>query len=100
MLSNIKAYQSETASHCCPSQNSPSCCTPGRLFTNGFFLILTSNCLFPLIQNALAFRTGWFGGPSKRNFMGLVGFECPLRGKKKLLLERKNLDSVLKPIST
>ena len=34
------------------------------------------------------------------NFMGLVGFECPLRSEKKLLLEKENLDSVLKSVST
>ena len=32
--------------------------------------------------------------------MGLVAFECPLRGEKNLLLEHKHLDSVLKSIST
>ena len=26
--------------------------------------------------------------------MGLVGFECSVRGKKKLLLEQENLDNV------
>ena len=31
---------------------------------------------------------------------GLVRFECPLRGEKKLLLEKENLDSVLKSIYT
>ena len=34
------------------------------------------------------------------SFIGLVGFECPLRGEKKLLLEKENLYSVLKSIST
>ena len=34
------------------------------------------------------------------SFMGLAGFACPLRGKKKLLLEQENLDLVLKSIST
>ena len=32
--------------------------------------------------------------------MGLVGFEFPLRGEKKLLLKKENLDSVLKSVST
>ena len=32
--------------------------------------------------------------------MGLVEFDCPLRGEKRLLLEQKNLDSVLKSIFT
>ena len=32
--------------------------------------------------------------------MGLVGFECPLSGEKNLLLEKENLDSMLKSIST
>ena len=27
--------------------------------------------------------------------MGLVGFECSLRGEKKLFLEKENLESVL-----
>ena len=44
MLSNIKAYQSETASQHSPSQNSPSYCTLGCLFTKGSLLILTSSC--------------------------------------------------------
>ena len=44
ILSNIKAYQSETASQHCPSQNSPICCTPSYFFTRGSFLILTSSC--------------------------------------------------------
>ena len=30
--------------------------------------------------------------------MGLVGFECPLKGEKKLLLGQENLDSVSKSI--
>ena len=34
------------------------------------------------------------------SFMGLVGFECPLSGEKNLLLEKENLDSMLKSIST
>ena len=34
ILSNIKVYQSETASQRSHSQNSPSCCRPGCLFTN------------------------------------------------------------------
>ena len=33
-------------------------------------------------------------------FMGLVGFERPLKDEKKLLLEQENLDSVLKSTST
>ena len=42
MLSNIKAYLSETASQHSPSQDSPPCCTPGCLFTKERRLILTS----------------------------------------------------------
>ena len=44
MLSTITAYESETVSQCSPSQNSPSYCTPGCLFTKGSPLILTSSC--------------------------------------------------------
>ena len=44
ILSNIKVYQSETASQRSHSQNSPSCCRPGCLFTNRSFSILTSSC--------------------------------------------------------
>ena len=51
MLSNIKAYQSETASQRSPSQNCPSCCA--------------RDCFFTFTQNALALLTGCFGGPSK-----------------------------------
>ena len=55
---------------------------------------------------SLALLTGWFGGSSKptkwikkeSSFMGLVGFECPLKGEKKLLLGQENLDSVSKSI--
>ena len=65
--------------------------------------------MFVYINTKCSGFTDWMvGGPSKRtkwikkenNFMGLVGFECPLRGEKKLLLEQENLDSVLKSIST
>ena len=45
MLSNVKAYQSETASQQSPSQNHPLCCTPGCLFTKGSILILNSSYL-------------------------------------------------------
>ena len=31
----------------------------------------------------------------KKESMGLVGFEDPLRGEKKLLLEQENLNSML-----
>ena len=63
MLSNIKAYQSKTASL---SQNSISCCAPGCLLTKTSLLILTSCCHVCLhSQDALALLTGWFGGPSK-----------------------------------
>ena len=34
------------------------------------------------------------------SFMGLVRFECPLKGEMKLPLEQENLDSVLKTISS
>ena len=34
------------------------------------------------------------------SFMGLVGFEFPMRGEKKLLLKKENLDSVWKSVST
>ena len=44
MLSNIKGYQSETASQRSPSQNSPSCCALVCLFSKGSLLILTSSC--------------------------------------------------------
>ena len=61
MLSNIKAYQSETATQRCSSQNSPLCCTTDCLFTKGSLLILTTNChvFFTFTQNALILRTGW-----------------------------------------
>ena len=63
--------------------------------------------LFTFTQNALALLTGWFGWSSKStkwrkksSFMGLIHFECPLRGEKQLLLEQEHLDSVLTSIST
>ena len=66
ILSNIKAYQSETVSQHSPCQNSPSCCTLACLFAKGSLLILTSSCcLFTFTQNALALLTRWFGGSSK-----------------------------------
>ena len=36
----------------------------------------------------------------ENSFKSLVGFEYPLKGEKKLLLEQENVDSVLKSIST
>ena len=57
----------QTASQRSSSQNSPLCCTPGCLFTNGFFQFwLIAACLSILTQNDLAILTGWFRGPSKR----------------------------------
>ena len=50
MLSNIKVYQSETASQHSPSQNSPSCCTPGRFFTNEFFRFYLVAVMFVYIN--------------------------------------------------
>ena len=44
MLANIKAYRSETTSRRCPSQNFPSCYTPGCLFTKRSLSILTRSC--------------------------------------------------------
>ena len=44
ILSNIKAYQSETVSQHSPCQNSPSCCTLACLFAKWSLLILTSSC--------------------------------------------------------
>ena len=67
MLCNIKAYQSERRSQHSPSQNSPSYCTPGRLFTNGSFSIRLVAYLFTFTQNALALLTGWFRRPSTCN---------------------------------
>ena len=49
MLSNIKVYQSETASQHSPSQNSP-CCTPGRFFTNEFFRFYLVAVMFVYIN--------------------------------------------------
>ena len=37
MLSNIKAYQSETATKRSPSQNSPSCCAQGTFLQKDHF---------------------------------------------------------------
>ena len=105
MLSNIKAYPSETASQRSPSQNSPTGCTPGCLFTKRSVLILTSSCHVRLHSHKML----WFycldslvgplnppnGWKRKHFLMCLVGFECPLWSKKKLLLEKENLDSVL-----
>ena len=61
------------------------------------FTLLLLSCLFTLTQKALTLLTGWFGGPSKptklikkKAVSCLVGFECPLRGEKKLLLEPEN----------
>ena len=83
MLSNIKAYQSETASQCFPSQNSPSCYTPGCLFTKRSLLILTSSCHVCLHSHDML----WF--------YWLDGLGGPLKPPKK-----ENLDSVLKSVST
>ena len=42
-------------------------------------------------------RTKWI---KKKAVSWFVGFECPFRGEKKLLLEQENLDTVLNSIST
>ena len=57
MLSNIKAYQPETASHCFPSQNSISCCTWVACFTKISLSVLTSSCHVHNDRNAK--RTKW-----------------------------------------
>ena len=58
-MSNIKAYQSETVSQRFPSQNPPSCCTLGHLFTNGSFSILASSAMFVYINTKCSGFTDW-----------------------------------------
>ena len=58
-MSNVKAYQSETVSQRSPSQNSPSCCTAGCLFTKGSHLILTSSVMFVYIHAKCSGFTDW-----------------------------------------
>ena len=60
ILSNIKAYQSETVSQHSPCLNSPSCCMPSCLFTKGLLFILTSICYVCLYShNNLPGFTDW-----------------------------------------
>ena len=63
MLSNVKAYQSETASPRSPSQNSPLCCTLGCLFTKGSLLILTSSCHVCLYSHKMLYSLDGLEGP-------------------------------------
>ena len=70
--------------------------------SKGSLPILTSSCHVCLHSHKML----WFywldglEGPLNQPNGWLTGFECPLRGEKTLLLEQKNLDSVLKSIST
>ena len=94
MLSDIKAYQSEIAGQRPPSKNYPSCCTRVVCLQRIIFdFDQQLPCLYTFRQNALSLMTGWFGGPSKftkwikkKSFTGLVSFDSPPRGGKKLLL--------------
>ena len=106
MLSNIKAYQLETASQCSSSQNSPLRCTRATYLLKDHFRFLPElPCLLTFTRNALFLLTEWFGGSFKPNkwinkssFMGLDGSESYLSGERKLLLEQENFDSLFKSI--
>ena len=58
MLSNIKDYQSETASQHSPSQNSPSCCT--HVVYLELLLILNSRCHVCLYSHKIVLLSRWF----------------------------------------
>ena len=97
MLFNIKACQSETASQCSPSQNSPSCCAWVLCLQKVYFRFWLVAAMLVYIHTKCY---GWFGRPSsptkclkKSSFMCLVDFECPLRDEKKLLFEQENIES-------
>ena len=69
----IKAYQSETASLHFSSQNFPSCCTPGCLFTKKSLMFLTSRCYVCLHSHEML--EGPLNLPNdkkERSFMGVV----------------------------
>ena len=97
-MSNVKAYRSETASQRTPSQNFPSRCTLGCLVTKrSFFLswLVAAMFLYTLLKCSgfidwmvlRALKTHQMD-KKENTFMRLVGFECPLRDEKKLLLEK------------
>ena len=95
MLSNIKMYQSETASQRFLSQNPHLCCTLGCLFIKGSLLILTSSCHVCLHPHKTLWLY-WLGGLEGSKWIKNEEFY----GFGLLLLEKENLDSVLKSIST
>ena len=95
MLSNIKTYQSETAGQRFLSQNPPLYCTLGCLFIKGSLLILTSSCHVCLHPHKTLWLY-WLGGLEGSKWIKDEEFY----GFGLLLLEKKNLDSVLKSIST
>ena len=99
-MSNIKAYQSDGESTL-SFFPSPSCCTPGCFFTRWSLMILTISCRVYIHTKCSGSTDGmnWRAHRTvtkERSFMALVGFDCPMTGEKKLLLEKENLDSLLK----
>ena len=60
-------------------------------------LVLTSSCYVCLNSNKILWLF-WLN-KKERSFMSLAGYQCPLRGERKLLLEQENSDSMLKSIS-
>ena len=60
-------------------------------------LVLTSSCYVCWNSNKILWLF-WLN-KKERSFMSLAGYQCPLRGENKLLLEQENSDSMLKSIS-
>ena len=60
-------------------------------------LVLTSSCYVCWNSNKILWLF-WLN-KKERSFMSLAGYQCPLRGENKLLLEQENSYSMLKSIS-
>ena len=95
LWSNIKSYQSEAASQHSPSQNSLSYCNRLLVYKRILFDLVYIPTECSGFTDWMAWRALLTHQMDKKESMGLVGFEDPLRGEKKLLLEQENLDSML-----
>ena len=97
-MSNIKTYQKQRVSAL--FLKTPSCCTLGCLLT-GWLLVLTSSCHVCLNSHEMLWLD-WRPANEwrRKQFHGFGWFWVPTRSEKKLLLEKENLDSVLKSVST
>ena len=65
MLSNIKDYQSETASQHSPSQNSPSCCTHVVYLEKNYLWFWIVDAMFVYIHLKKLYWADGFESPLK-----------------------------------